>query len=151
VEAYEKLGKKEKAAAICNTALSSYLPAEPGTHEKLSDEMTRLRPFLTKTPGLSGTSRSAHSVDGGVALSNMRNLQVPFRTKLQADFVSATFLISVNNGHKGTEAVFLSGAEELRDAVPALAALKFPQSFPDDLSGLLLHPRIESRASRPFG
>jgi hypothetical protein len=62
----------------------------------------------------------------------MRNLQVPFRTKLQANFVSANFLISVTNGHKSNDAVFLSGAEELRGAIAALAALNYPQTFPDD-------------------
>jgi len=86
--------------------------------------MTRLRPFLTNAPGLSRTSKSAHSVDGAVALSDMRGLQVPFRTKLQANFVTANFLISVTNGHKSNDAVFLSGAEELRGAIAALAALK---------------------------
>ncbi len=132
VETYEKLGKKEKAASICNMALSSYLPGDPATHEKLSGAMTRLRPFLTNTSGLAGNSRSAHSVDGGVALSDMRGLQVPFRTKLQANFVAANFVISVSNGNKSNDAVFLSGAEELRSATAALAALKYPQSFPDD-------------------
>ena len=143
-ETYEKLGKKEKAAAICNMALSSYLPGDPATHQKLSDEMTRLRPFLTNAPGLSRTSRSAHSVDGGVALSDMRDLQVPFRTKLQANFVSADFLISVTNGHKSNDAVFLSGAEELRGAIAALAALKYPQSFPDDTPARVIRKAILS-------
>ena len=132
METYEKIGKKEKAAAICNMALSSYLPGDSAAHQKLSDEMTRLRPFLTNAPGRSRTSKSAHSVDGAVALSDMRGLQVPFRTKLQANFVAANFVISVSNGNKSNDAVFLSGAEELRSATAALAALKYPQSFPDD-------------------
>jgi len=144
VETYEKLGKKEKAAAICNMALSSYLPGDPATHERLSNEMTGLRPFLTNTPGLSGNSRSAHSVDGGVALSDMRNLQVPFRTKLKANFVTANFVISVSNEHKSNEAVFLSGAEELRGAIAALSALKYPQSFPDDTPTRVIRKAILS-------
>jgi len=143
-ETYEKLGKKEKAAAICNMALSSYLPGDPATHQKLSDEMTRLRPFLTSAPGLSRTSRSTHSVDGGVALSDMRDLQVPFRTKFQANFVTANFLISVTNGHKSNDVVFLSGAEELRGAIAALAALKYPQSFPDDTPARVIRKAILS-------
>jgi tetratricopeptide (TPR) repeat protein len=132
VETYEKLGKKEKAAAICNMALSSYVPGGPATHQKLSDAMARLRPFLTNTAGSSGNLRSAHSVDGGVALSDMRTLQVPFRTKLQANSVSATFLISITNGSKTGDTVFVSGADELRGAIAAVASLKYPQSFPDD-------------------
>ncbi len=125
-------------------ALSSYLPGDPATHEKLSGETTHLRPFLTYTSGLSGASRSAHSVDGGVALSDMRDLQVPFRTKLQANFVTGNFLISVNNGRKSNDAVFLSGAEELRGAIAALAALKYPQSFPDDTPARVIRKAILS-------
>jgi tetratricopeptide (TPR) repeat protein len=144
VETYEKLGKREKAAAICNMALSSYLPGGPDTRQKLSDEMTRLRHFLTLAPGLARTSRSAHSVDGGVALSDMRDLQVPFRTKLKTDFVTANFTISVTNGHKSNAAVFLSGAEELRGGINALAALRYPQSFPDDTPTRVIRKAILS-------
>jgi len=144
VEAYEKLRKSQKAAAICNMALSSYLPAGPAIHQKLSDQMIRLRPFLMNTPGLSGTSRPTRSVDGGVALSDMRDLQVPFRTKLQANFVTANFVISVSNGQKGNEAVFVSGAKELRGAIAALDALKYPQSFPDDTPARVIRKAILS-------
>lgn len=144
VETYEKLGKKEKAAAICNMALSSYLPGGPAIHQKLSDEMARLRPFLTSATRLSGNARSARSVDGAVALSDIRTLQVPFRTKLQANSVSADFLISITNGHKTGDAVFLSGAEELRGAIAALAALKYPQSFPGDVPARVIRKAILS-------
>jgi tetratricopeptide (TPR) repeat protein len=144
VETYEELGKKETAAAICNMALSSYLPGDVATHEKLSGEMTRLRPFLTNTPGLSGNPRSAHSVDGAVALSDMRDLQVPFRTRLKANSATAQFVFSVSNGNKGNDAVFLSGAEELRGAIATLAALKYPQSFPDDIPTRVIRKAILS-------
>ncbi len=143
VEAYEKLGQKEKAAAICNMALSSYVPPDKATREKLSEEMTRLRPFLVKGAGSSGTGR-AHSVDGAVALADMRDLKVTFRTKLHSDFVNATFLISVTNGNKRNEAVFLSGAKELRGAVAALTATKFPQSFPDETPARVIRKGILS-------
>jgi tetratricopeptide (TPR) repeat protein len=131
VEAYEKTGKKEKAAAICNMALSSYVPASTATREKLTEEMNRLRPFLHNDSGASGPSRYPRSVDGGVALSNMRTLQVPFQTKLQANSVSANVLLSIVNGPKVDQVVFLSGAAELRKAIPVLTSLKYPQSFPD--------------------
>ena len=61
----------------------------------------------------------------------MRALQVPVQTKLHANSVSADFLISITNGPKGDAVVFLSGAEELRKAVPVLTGLKYPQSFAD--------------------
>jgi len=144
VETYEKLGKKERAASICNMALASYLPGGPAIHQKLSDEMARLRPFLTSATGLSGNARSARSVDGAVALSDIRTLQVSFRTKLQTNSVSADFLISITNGHKTGDAVFLSGAEELRGAIAALAALKYPQPFPDDVPARVIRKAILS-------
>ena len=131
VETYEKTGKKEKAAAICNMALSSYLPAGTATRQKLTDEMNRLRPFLHNASGASGPSKYARSVDGGVALSDMRTLRVPFQTKLQANSVSANVLLSIVNGPKVDQVVFLSGAAELRKAIPVLISLKYPQSFPD--------------------
>jgi len=149
VETYEKLGDKRKAAAFCNMALSSYLPSrDPATQEKLSGEMKRLRPFLSLSSksGLSGPSRPARPVDGAVALSEMRDLQVPFRTKLQSDFVTANFLISITNDRK-SETVFQSGAKELRGAVAALATLKYPQSFPDDTPTRIIRKAILSCSS----
>jgi len=138
VETYEKLGKKKRAAAICNMALSSYLPSrDPATRQKLSDEMNRLRPY-------SGASRSSPSGNGGMALSDMRSLQVPFRPKLRANSVSANFVISISNGHKTAGAVFQTGAEELRDATAALAALKYPQSFPDNTATRVIRKAILS-------
>jgi len=74
----------------------------------------------------------------------MRDLQVPFRTKLQANFVTANFVISVSNGQKGNEAVFVSGAKELRGAIAALDALKYPQSFPDDTPARVIRKAILS-------
>jgi uncharacterized protein DUF3857/tetratricopeptide repeat protein/transglutaminase superfamily protein len=137
VETYEKLGKKEKAAGICNMALASYAPGGSAIHQKLSDEMARLGPFLN----ISGPS---HSLDGGVALSDMRALQVPFRTNLQHNSVSATFAILITNGQKTGDAVFLSGAEELHGAIKDLAALQYPQSFPDDTPTRVIRKAILS-------
>lgn len=127
VEAHEKTGKKEKAIAVCNMALSSYLPADAATRQKLADAMNRHR----HSPSGPAPCYTVHRGDGATALSDMRALQVPFQTKLHANSVSADFLISITNGPKGDAVVFLSGAEELRKAVPVLTGLKYPQSFPD--------------------
>lgn len=145
VETYEKLGKKEKAAAICNMALSSYLPSrEPSTRQKLTDAMNRLRPSLNGSGRQTGSTRSFSSADGGVALSDMRTLQVPFQTKLQSNSVSANVVISIANGPKGEEVVFQSGAEELRKAIPVLKGLKYPQSFPDATPARVIRKAILS-------
>lgn len=138
METYEKLGKKEKAAAVCNMALSSYLPSsESGTKQKLSDAMKRLRPAT-------GSASSPMAGDGGLALSDMRTLQVPFQTKLQANSVSANVVISIVSGPKVDEVVFLSGAEELRKAIPVLTRLKYPQSFPDATPARIIRKAIVS-------
>ena len=139
VEAYEKLGRREKAAVICSMALASYLPSrDPAISQKLSDEMDRLRPS-------SGTSRRSFPSDNGsVALSDMRTFQVPFRPKLRANSVSANFLILITNGHKTADAAFESGTEELRGAAPALAALRYPQLFPDDTAARVIRKAILS-------
>ncbi len=79
-----------------------------------------------------------------MALSDMRSLQVPFRPKLRANSVSANFVISISNGHKTAGAVFQTGAEELRDATAALAALKYPQSFPDNTATRVIRKAILS-------
>lgn len=127
VEAYEKLGKKGKAAAICNMALATFSSYQNTiAKSKLSEEMTSLRPYLSNS-----STQAAHPVQGSVALSDMRALTVPFHTKLQANSASANFLISITTGPKVDHVVFVSGAEELRSATDALAALRYPQSFPD--------------------
>jgi tetratricopeptide (TPR) repeat protein len=127
VEVYERLGKKEKAAAICNMALSA--GSDLALHAKLSEEMARLRSVLKAPVGR--VPRSA-STDGGMALSNMRSMNIPFHTKLKGNSRSAHFVISITNGSSVDNVIFVTGAEELRNAIAAIAASKFSQPSPDD-------------------
>jgi hypothetical protein len=73
----------------------------------------------------------------------LRDIQVPFHPKLQSDFVTATFVVTLSN-KEGNEAFFLSGSKELRGAITALAALKYPQSFPDDTPARVIRKGILS-------
>ncbi|MBS1841781.1 MAG: DUF3857 domain-containing protein [Acidobacteria bacterium] len=130
VEAYEKLGEKAKAAAICNMAKTTVLPGEE-TGAKLTQEMNRLRPFVKRTPGSGGIS-AAHPVDGALALSDLRLIEVPFHTKLQGNSAQATFLILLANGPSVKNVHFVFGAAELRGAGQALRLVKYPHTFPDD-------------------
>jgi hypothetical protein len=127
VEVYEKLGRKEKAATICNMTLA--LGARPALQDKLLKQMDRLRPFL-KAPA--GRVTQSGSPDGAMALSDMRTMNIPFRTKLQGNSRSAQFVISLINGGKADNVIFVSGHEELRTAIAALAAAKYTQPSPDD-------------------
>jgi len=127
VEAYEKNGKKEKAAAICNMALATM--ASTDLNHKLSAEMDRLRPFLKALAG-----RLSHSgpPDGAMALSNMRTLKVPSPSKLKGNSGTAHFVISFLNSSRVENVVFLDGNEELRNGIASIAAAKFSQPAPDD-------------------
>jgi hypothetical protein len=139
VEVYEKLGKKEKAATVCNMTLAA--GATPALQQRLTDEMARLRPFL-KAP--SGQINRSAPPDGGMALSDMRTLKIRFQTKLQGNSRSANFVISLINGSKADNVVFVSGAEELRNAIASLASAKYRQSFPDDTPTRIIRKAIFS-------
>jgi hypothetical protein len=115
--------------------------ASSSLQKKLTDEMTRLRHVPKALVGQ--TSRSA-GPDGGMALSDMRTLKIRFHTKLEGNSRSANFVISLVNGVKAGEIVFVSGAEELRNSVAALASAKYPQSFPDDTPTRILRKAILS-------
>jgi hypothetical protein len=60
------------------------------------------------------------------------------RTKLRGQSGRATFVISLLNGPKVDEVIFLSGSEELRAVIPALSSAKYSLSFPDDTSTRIL-------------
>ena len=136
VEVYEGLGQKEKAAQIChlaNAALGHNASPENSLRDKLTAEMTRLRPFL-KTSQPTGSSSSKHTVpDAYVALTDMRSINIPVRIKLRGESSRAAFTISLVNGPKVEEVDFLSGSEELRGVIPALTAAKYSLAFPDDV------------------
>ena len=132
VEAYEKVGQKEKAAAICNMASAMRFPETDGqVFSRLSEEMARLRPFLKQRSSFGGVSRY---VDGHVALTDLRMFQVPFHGTFPGQSASAQFLISLTNEAKSgpvEKVVFVSGSEGLRRASHAISTLKYPQTFPD--------------------
>ena len=139
VEVYEKLGKRDKAATVCNMALSAGASAD--LRQKLTAEITRLRPVPKVLSGQ--TSRSALP-DGGMALSDMRTFKIRFQAKLQGNSRSANFVISLVNGVNADNVVFVSGAEELRNAIASLASAKYRQSFPDDTPTRILRKAIFS-------
>jgi len=139
VEVDERLGWKEQASTICNMTLA--LSASPALREKLAAEMDRLRPFL-KAPA--GRATRSGAPDGPMALSDMRTMDVPFHTKLQGNSGSAQFVISLINGGKADNVIFVSGHEELRNAIAAIAAAKFAQPSPDDTPVRILRKAIFS-------
>ena len=94
----------------------------------MSEKMKRLRPYLaTRT----GAQPYRMSTDGAMALSDLRTFHIPFHTKLEKNSSSAHIVIALTTGGKEANVAFVSGADELRKASQALAATKYPQSFPD--------------------
>ncbi len=122
-EVYEKLGKPQKAATVCNMAMAAQ--GRNNSDEKLSTEMDRLRQYLKPEPGHHGP------VDGSMALSDLRTLTISFHAKLADKTSFAHFVISIVNGPKVDNVIFASGAPELRNAIADLAEAKYPQTFPD--------------------
>jgi tetratricopeptide (TPR) repeat protein len=142
VELYEKLGKRQKAASICNMAKTivnnSGDTGDLKLRERLSEAMKRLQPFLASPSQAGASSAGYHSTDGQVALVDMRSLDVRLSTKLRAEASHADFVISFTNGPKVDNVVFLRGSDELRDATGAITSTKFPLSFPDTIRARIL-------------
>ncbi|HEY6944534.1 MAG TPA: DUF3857 domain-containing protein [Candidatus Acidoferrum sp.] len=136
VEVYEKLGRKQKAAAVCNMAEAALgattLPPDAALRQKIGEEMKRLLPLLTSWSSAGPSRIRARAPDAHVALADMRSLNIPLSTKLRGESARANFVISIGSGSKADNVVFLSGSEELRNAIAAIAAVKYPQTFPDD-------------------
>jgi tetratricopeptide (TPR) repeat protein len=135
VEVYEKQGKTQKAASICNMAKAivsnSPRAQDSKLNDRLAEAMKRLQPHLNPAPQTGASSTGYHSTDGQVALVDMRSLDVHLSVKLRAEASHADFVISLTNGPKVDSVVFVRGSDELHDATAAITATKFPVSFPD--------------------
>jgi tetratricopeptide (TPR) repeat protein len=136
VEVYEGLGEKVKAAQVChlaNAALGHNTSPDKNLSEKLTAELTRLRPLLKASSRTGSNSAQRTFPDVYAGLTDMRSINIPLRTKLRGESGRAAFVISLVNGPKVESVNFLSGSEELRAVVPALSAAKYSLSFPDNV------------------
>jgi tetratricopeptide (TPR) repeat protein len=131
VETLQKLGESRAAASVCARALAAVPPnISSDLHKQLASEWESLKTFLKLPQG--GSSVEAAASQGALWLSDMRTLNIPFHTKLQGNSRTAQFVVSFTNGSKVDDVSYLSGADELRNATADIAAVKYPQSFPDD-------------------
>ena len=129
VEAYELLNQHEKAAWTCNMALAA--APDGKTKEKLIKVKERLQPYLK--PSANQLSAGKHfNLDGSMALSDVRTIQVPVKMKLTGNSAIAHFVLLITNGPLGNSAQFRSGAPQLQNLVADLTTIKYPQRFPDD-------------------
>jgi hypothetical protein len=131
------------AIRICRLALeASGKDEEPDLRDKLQAARERLG--VSKADSMTVSANAYKPLaSGGIELSEMRAVQIPFQGELHGEFKSATFAVVIENGKKIRQALFLEGAEELRPATKAFAATSYRQTFPDDtpaklaLKGLL--------------
>ena len=138
IEVCEKLGKKQDAVRICRMALEA--PGkddEPDLRNKLNAAQNRLGGSKSDSMVVNAKAYKPYS-SGGIELSELRSVKVPFPGELPSESKSATFAIVITNSQKTAEAKFVEGVEELRPAVKTLAAARFPQTFPDDTPAKLL-------------
>lgn len=134
VEVYEKLGKSPQAAVVANMT-DALLGAtlgfpNPKLQGSIADEMKRLH-RLVNAASKSGYF-GVHSVQGQVALVDMRSIDVVVPNPPQADSSNATFMVSFSNGHKVDKVSFVSGSADLKHYTSAIASAKYFESFPDD-------------------
>lgn len=138
IEVYEKLGKKQDAARICRLALAA--PGkddEPDLRSKLDAAQKRFDLSTSDSMVVNAKNHKPFS-SGGIELSEMRSVKVPFPGELPDEYKSATFDVIIANGASTAQARFLEGAEELRPAIKSLANARFLQSFPDDKPAKLI-------------
>lgn len=149
VEAYEKLGKNAQAAVVANmtdAVLGETLGLpDPKLKDSVADEMKRLHPLVNAASknGYFGV----HSVQGQVALVDMRSIDVVVPNPPEADSSNASFTVSFSNGHKVDKVSFVSGSADLKHYTSAIASAHYFESFPDDTPTRIVR-RVNFNCSR---
>ena len=142
LEVYEKEGKTQKAASICSMVkaipTNSSGNQDPKVGDRLTAAMKRLQPHLGSARQEGSSASGYHSTDPQVRLVDLRSIDVQLSTNLRAEASHADFVISLTNGPAGKNAVFLQGSDDLRNAITAISATKFPLSFPDAIPTRIL-------------
>jgi tetratricopeptide (TPR) repeat protein len=138
MEIYEKLGKNKEAARVCRMAQAAYgKDDEPDTRDKLRAAQDRLGVSKSDSMVVNAKAYKPFS-SGGIELSKMRSVKIPFPEELPSESKSATFAIVITNGQKTAQAKFVEGADELRPAIKTMATAKYPQTFPDETPAKLI-------------
>jgi len=127
-QVYEREGKRKEAAHMYELAYAEREASPEAadrykklTGEDLSDATT---PKLVRRRN--STTMSAPSWPGE-ELSRMRSVKLPTITSKAA---SGEFFVLLSPGGKVDDTKFISGSEDLRNAGPRFAAMKFPVEFP---------------------
>jgi tetratricopeptide (TPR) repeat protein len=124
-QVYEKLGKKQDAAAIYSAVLSLG-SAPPQTKARLD----ALRSNASRT--------SRESLQGSV-LQDMRTYKLG---RLSKTHTTAEFYVLLKSAGRPTDVKFISGSQDLSSATKPLGALKFNILFPDTAETQILQRGI---------
>jgi len=117
-QVYEKMGERKRALHIYALTLATI---RPDTNEPL-------RKRLTAKIAASGAPAPKWS-DSIDELQKMRTFHLK---PIGSREGSADFMVALTKGPKVEEVKFLNGADELNNAGPAIAELRFQPEFPDD-------------------
>ena len=121
-QVYEKLGKKREAVRAYRLALQTIgRNGDPQLRDRLKSSVATLSGGAAASVG-----------DAGAELSEERTLKIPQIHSWGGGYKSAEFLIVLAKEPGVADTKFLSGAQELKNASPALSALKSSFPFPDD-------------------
>lgn len=122
-QAYEKLGKKQQAAATYAMALNALGQNGDAT---LRQRMT------ARLTSLAANGVKVNQKTSGDDLSALRAYRVNSIKGWGGGYKTATFGIALTEGPDAPFVWFLGGADELKDSVAELAKVKFKITFPDD-------------------
>ena len=122
-QAYEKLGKKQQAAATYGMALNALGQNGDAT---LRQRMT------ARLTSLAANGVKVNQKTSGDDLSALRAYRVNSVRGWGGGYKTATFGIALTEGPDAPFVWFLGGADELKDGVAELAKVKFKITFPDD-------------------
>ena len=124
-QVYEKLGKKQDAAAVYSAVLS-FGSAPPQTRARL-DALQSNAPHTSRQPL------------PGLALQDMRTYKIG---KLSKTHTTAEFYVLLKSAGRPPDVKFISGSQDLSSATKPLGAVKFNVLFPDTAETQILRRGI---------
>jgi tetratricopeptide (TPR) repeat protein len=135
-QVYEKLGKKQQAARAYRLALEAMgRNDDPQMRNRLKSSIVALSNEAKVTSAIK---------DSSVELSEERTVKLPGIRSWGGGNKSAEFVVAFTKESGVEETKFVSGAQELRNASPALTALKSSLPFPDESLGRIVRRGVLS-------
>jgi|HubBroStandDraft_2_1064218.scaffolds.fasta_scaffold05189_2 tetratricopeptide (TPR) repeat protein len=135
-QVYEKLGKKQQAARAYRLALEAMgRNGDPQMRSRLTSSIGALS---------NGAKVTSAIKDSSVEMSEERTVKLSGIRNWGGGYKSAEYVVAFKKESGVEETKFVSGAEELRNASPALKALSSSLPFPDESLGRIVRRGVLS-------